>query len=115
VPVTVTATKTVGVATVTCAIGGAKLRFNPSDGNVVKGASDADVNGNAAPSGSATVTLLLGGGPAATYTGQATVSVKTMDGVTGNPTNYICFATTGTSDAYTTAPVISGTLPVVVK
>ena len=112
VPVTVTATKNVPQATVTCAIGGTQLKFNPGTGNVVKGASD--VAGNVAANGNAIVAL-HGGGTPGTYTGQATVNVDTVAGATGTPTNYICFATTGSNDAYTTAPVVSGTLPVIVK
>jgi len=117
VPVTVTATKNEAQATVTCAIGGAKLTFNPAGGNVVRGTADADLKGNAPAKGDASVSLHPGG-TAGTYTGQATVTVNTLPTVGGavaDPTNYICFATTGTDDAYTTAPVVSGTLPVVVK
>jgi hypothetical protein len=116
VPVTVTATKNVTSANVTCAIGGNKLQFQPGQGNVVRGAADTTLPGGAVPSGTANVALHAGG-TAGTYTGQATVSVNFTPsaGTTANPTNYICFAVTGTDDAYTTAPVVSGTLPVIVK
>ncbi|MGA2394952.1 MAG: hypothetical protein ABSH03_16545 [Candidatus Lustribacter sp.] len=115
VPVTVTATKNVTSATVTCAVGTSKITFNPSGGNVVSSASDSGrAAGLAAGEGTGSSNVSLHPSAASgTYTGQATVSVSETR--TPPPTNYICFATTGTNDAYTTAPVVSGTLPVIVK
>jgi len=115
VPVTVTAAKTVTSASVECAVGGTKLTFNPGQGNIVRGTADTGLPSAAPPHGDATVQL-NSVGDKGTFTGQARVTVN-ADAVVGQaaPTNYICFATTGTNDAYTTAPVISGTLPVIVK
>lgn len=110
VPVTVTATKAITQATVTCAIGGAALKFNPGQGNVVRAASDA----SPLPPPTNSTSVSLHAGTPGTYSGQATLNVATAT-TGGTPTNYLCFATTGTNDAYTTAPVISGTLPVIVK
>ena len=118
---------------VSCAIGGANITFDPasgkpsgggdrmvttdqpvtvklnaSDGSPTGGAADREATSPQKLTGSAAVTLRYKADPTGTGLTAGKVS-------TSGPTAYVCWGLVGTNSAYTTPPLVQGSLPVVAR
>jgi hypothetical protein len=118
---------------VSCAIGGANITFDPasgkpsgggdrmvttdqpvtvklnaSDGSPTGGAADREATSPQKLTGSAAVTLTYKADPTGTGLTAGKVS-------TSGPTAYVCWGLVGTNSAYTTPPLVQGSLPVVAR
>jgi hypothetical protein len=118
---------------VACAIGGANITFDPSsgkpsgggsgmvttdqpvtvklsaaDGSPTGGAADREATGGQKLTGSAAVTLTYKAAPTGAGLSAGKASAP-------GPTAYVCWGLVGTNSAYTTPPLVQGTLPVVAR
>jgi hypothetical protein len=117
---------------VSCAIGGANITFDPSSGKPSGGGSGMVTTDQPVPvklnptDGSPTGGAADRESTAQKLTGSAAVTLTYKAAPTGaglsagkasapGPTAYVCWGLVGTNSAYTTPPLVQGTLPVVAR
>jgi hypothetical protein len=83
------------------------VKLNPTDGSPTGGAADRESTAQKL-TGSAAVTLTYKAAPTGAGLSAGKASAP-------GPTAYVCWGLVGTNSAYTTPPLVQGTLPVVAR